>query len=217
MVDLNKFVPTNYVKYIAAAVVLAILIPSAYFGVKGFFIQHSLNLQNEEVKRLNGELAGLKQQKAVKEQEVAAALALFNVHKDRADKAEAKLSKLKPVVLPPIKSDTEPSTIAIASVTPECMEQIKIVQDQYIAREEVFQEVITEQKTTIDAATVVIAKLESEVKTDNEIIATHEIKDQVQEKRIDAAEKKALNEESKKKVYRTATGILGAVVLILLL
>ena len=97
------------------------------------------------------------------------------------------------------------------------MEQIKIVSQQYEAREETFNEVIVEQKATIVKAEEAIVKLQDEVKLDNQIIAKYEEKDKQVDGKISDLEKKLGDETSKKKIYRTTTGVLGVIVLILLL
>jgi ABC-type Na+ efflux pump permease subunit len=217
--DLTKLIsllPSKYYKYVAGTIALCILLPLGYYSVQGYFAKRILDRQTEQIKVLTNEISTLKGEKAVKAKEAEKAVDAFYNQKDRADKAEAKLAQLKPVVLPSVNGSSD-STTTNVSVTPDCMEQIKLVQEQYVAREEVFQEVITEQKTTITNATAAIEKLQDEVITDNKIIAKFDEKDKVKDAQLAASEKRANSEESKKKIYRTTTGVLGVIVLILVL
>jgi ABC-type Na+ efflux pump permease subunit len=215
--DLTNLLPSKYYKYVAGAIALCVLIPLGYYSFQGYFAQRVLDKQIEQIRVLTNEINTLKGEKDAKAKEADEAVIAFQNQKDRAEKAEAKLAKLKPVVLPNVGTSSPTTTVSSASVTPECMEQIKLVQDQYVARELVFQEVIAEQKTTIADATVATEKLQEEVKTDNLIIAKFDEKDKVKDAKLAASEEKARSEESKKKIYRTTSGVLGVIVLILLL
>lgn len=201
--DLSK-----YYKHIAIGVSATILIVASYFGVKNFFLNKELKKRDAQLEILNTELNLLKGEKLVLKKQADDAVTSFETQKKRAETAEQKLAKLKPVVIP---------TTVTTTITAECIEQLQLVKREYDSRELVFTEVIKEQKETIAAADLAIGKLKDEIKVDDTIIAKHEEKDKVNDAKIDALEKKVESETSKKKIYRTSTAILGAVVLILLL
>lgn len=211
---LNLPLPLNNKIYLytGGAVLVIVASLAIWFGVRNKILNHDIAKRDSQIETLKTEINQLKGEKIVIAKQATDAVANFEAQKKRAETAEAKLAKLKPVKLPPVAETTTAVT-----VSPECMEQIKIVSQQYEAREETFNEVIVEQKATIVRAEEAIVKLQDEVKLANQIIAKHEEKDKQVDGKISDLEKKLGDETSKKKIYRTTTGVLGVIVLILLL
>lgn len=199
---------TKYYKQIAIGVGAIVLVVASYFGIKNHFLNREIKKRDSQIETLNRELNTLKGEKLVLKKQADDAVTSFESQKKRAETAEQRLAKLKPVVIP---------TTVTTTITAECIEQIQLVKREYDSRELVYTDVIKEQKDTIAAASVAIDKLKDEIKVDDAIIAKHEEKDKVTDAKIVALEKKVDSETSKKKIYRTSTVVLGVLAAILLL
>jgi hypothetical protein len=206
LLNLNPFFTANQTKIYIGTALLAVVLAVGFY-IKDRLTTNKLATQSEQVQVLNQTILTLKGEKQVLAKQAEDSVQAFKEQKTKADASLAKLANLKDVVVPIITS---------TNVSPGCLEEIQSVQRQYTEREVVFRDVIQTQQVALTKADTAIATLQEEVKADNAIIAAHEEKDKVVDKKTKSLEGALKSETTRKVWYRATAGVLVVIVAILL-